>query len=228
MGTKLKFNQLCIGATAALGLTTAISPASAATVLTFTNQTPGTTANSATASGSGITVTASNPVGGPFPATGGINSVASGLCAFAQNNSDGNRCGYIASPADSTTSLTGFDLTFDTSVFITGFNIGLFDNSNLNSGTIAFGGSSPISFSSTGFTSLAAPFLAEAGTPLSIVTTGDFTNIANPGGIFRIQSLTVEEVPGPLPLLGAASAFAYSRKLRNKVKPSNTFDNSDI
>lgn len=223
MASKLGFNPLCIAATAVLAVTTAVAPASAVTVLTFTNQTPGTTNTEATASADGITVTASGPVGGPFPASGGINSITSGLCAFAQNNSDGNRCGFIATPANSTTSLTGFNLTFDTPVFITGFNIGLFDDINLNSGTIAFGPSSPVSFSSTGDKSLSSPLFVGSGTPVSIVTTGDFTNTANPGGIFRIQSLTVD-VPGPLPLFGAASAFAYSRKLRSKVKSTNAIN----
>lgn len=30
------------------------------------------------------------------------------------------------------------------------------------------------------------------------------------------------DVPGPLPILGAAAAFAWSRKLRNRLKPANT------
>jgi hypothetical protein len=228
MASKLGFSPFCIGATTALALATAVAPASAATVLTFTNQTPSTTANSATASAGGITVTANDPVGGPFPANGGINSTSDGLCAFAQNNSDGRRCAYLASPSTDATQLTGFKLSFNKSVFITGFDIGLFDNPNLNSGTITFGTSPSVSFSSTGFKSLSGPLLVEENTPLSIVTAGDFVNTANPGGLFRIQSLTVEEVPGPLPLLGAASAFAYSRKLRSKVKSNNVINNIHI
>jgi hypothetical protein len=31
-----------------------------------------------------------------------------------------------------------------------------------------------------------------------------------------------EDVPGPLPIVGAAAAFAWSRKLRNRLKPANT------
>lgn len=201
-----------------------VAPASAATVLTFTDQTPGTTANSATATAAGITVTASNPVGGPFPATGGINSVGQGLCVFAQNNASGSRCGYFSAPADSTTSLTGLDLSFDTSVFIIGFDIGLING--LNGGTISFGATSPVSFSGTGFKPLSSPLLVEAGTPLSVVTTGNFTNINDPGGIVRIQSITVEEVPGPLPLFGAASAFAYSRQIRKKCNLNNSSHNT--
>ena len=30
------------------------------------------------------------------------------------------------------------------------------------------------------------------------------------------------DVPGPLPIVGAAAAFAWSRKLRNRLKPANT------
>ena len=31
-----------------------------------------------------------------------------------------------------------------------------------------------------------------------------------------------DSVPGPLPLLGFGAAFAYSRKLRNRIKTSKT------
>lgn len=48
----------------------------------------------------------------------------------------------------------------------------------------------------------------------------------NPGatGTFGISSEgsdpVIEAVPGPLPILGAAAAFGYSRKLRKRIKAS--------
>lgn len=224
----LSLLSLLISAASAVAMATAVAPVSAATVLNFTNQTPGTTANSATASGDGITVTASNPVGGPFPTTGGINSITAGLCAFAQNTTTGRRCAYNTPNADSTTSLTGLNFTFVTPsnkpVYISGFNIGQF--TSLSSGTITFGAASPISFTSTGYQSLTSPLLVQANTPISI-TTSAIDPTPSDGGLFRIQSLTVTDVPGPLSLLGVASAFTYSRKLRKKVN-TNSANNSVI
>ena len=48
------------------------------------------------------------------------------------------------------------------------------------------------------------------GTPATLETT-----------IGPLRSQDIEEVPGPLPVLGAASAFGYSRKLRKRIKISN-------
>ena len=39
---------------------------------------------------------------------------------------------------------------------------------------------------------------------------------------FEAYYENVEDVPGPLPIVGAAAAFAWSRKLRNRLKPTNT------
>jgi len=38
-------------------------------------------------------------------------------------------------------------------------------------------------------------------------------------------SATTEQVPGPLPILGAAAAFGYSRKLRNRINQSKQQSN---
>jgi hypothetical protein len=41
--------------------------------------------------------------------------------------------------------------------------------------------------------------------------------------VFRIRiGATPESVPGPLPVLGAASAWAWSRRLRNKIRSQST------
>jgi hypothetical protein len=39
-----------------------------------------------------------------------------------------------------------------------------------------------------------------------------------PGNGNFIDAVTVNEVPGPLPLMGAATAFAYSRRIRRRIK----------
>jgi hypothetical protein len=52
-------------------------------------------------------------------------------------------------------------------------------------------------------------FFAAAGIPIDVNGTSD--------GSIQLRLLTVEEVPGPLPVMGAAAAFGYSRKLRRRM-----------
>jgi len=37
---------------------------------------------------------------------------------------------------------------------------------------------------------------------------------------YGVASVTENEVPGPLPILGVGAAFGYSRKLRKRIKSS--------
>jgi hypothetical protein len=62
------------------------------------------------------------------------------------------------------------------------------------------------------------PFTAVANTPIAVSTTDD-----DGTGLLQIDKLTVEGVyvPGPLPIAGAAAAFSFSRRLRNRRR---TFD----
>lgn len=50
--------------------------------------------------------------------------------------------------------------------------------------------------------------------------------LVTPNVVYNIggeQIILRERVPGPLPLLGAAAAFGYSRKLRKRInKPQRT------
>jgi hypothetical protein len=55
-------------------------------------------------------------------------------------------------------------------------------------------------------------FLALAGQPITVSST--FNNNID----YWIKSIEVERVPGPLPVLGVASAFAWSRRLRRKTQ----------
>lgn len=57
-----------------------------------------------------------------------------------------------------------------------------------------------------------SPFLVSASSPLTISST--FAGSID----YWVSSVTVEEVPGPLPALGAAAAFCWSRKIRRKLK----------
>jgi hypothetical protein len=59
----------------------------------------------------------------------------------------------------------------------------------------------------------ASTFIEPTNSSVSVLTTN---NSGTPLS-YRIQSFSVEEVPGPLPLLGALSAFAYARKIKSKI-----------
>jgi len=55
-------------------------------------------------------------------------------------------------------------------------------------------------------------FVALAGQPVTVSST--FTNNID----YWMTSIQVQQVPGPLPVIGAASAFAWSRRLRRKTQ----------
>lgn len=203
------------------------TPASAVTfTLSFPNATPGFTQSTLTTSGGGLTLDVSDPAGGPFPTTGGINSTGSGLCVFAGNNNISGRCGYTTANADTSTTLTGVTFVFSENVNLTGFTVGQI--AGLTSGTISFGGSTPVTVSATGFNPLPNLFVG-ANTPFVITTSGTFSSTDN-DGLLRISSIQVDDnpqipVPGPLPLLGVASAFACSRRLRRRIKSAYSDNN---
>ncbi|QPN62284.1 hypothetical protein [Synechococcus sp. CBW1004] len=63
-------------------------------------------------------------------------------------------------------------------------------------------------------------FIASANTPILITNNIDNSTFPGPVSSLQFRSLTVEaveDVPGPLPLMGAACAFGYSRKLRRRI-----------
>lgn len=64
------------------------------------------------------------------------------------------------------------------------------------------------------YTESFTPFLVKANSPVTV-------NSAFTGSMdYWVSSVTVEAVPGPLPVLGAFAAFGWSRKLRRKLKSS--------
>jgi hypothetical protein len=198
--------------------------AQAASVVTFDLLPSGGTSGnlstfSRTDAGTGLSFTAT-----PTGTTTVFNSNANGLCVFS--NRDG--CGI---PGGSPKQLTGVEFSFNKSVFIKSFEISTTNicgtdctpSSNavfnaLFDGSTSFG---PFSFTQ-GQPSLVSPefvstgsFLVQANTPLSFTT--DVLTNPDTGFQYRISSLTVEDVPGPLPVFGAIAAFKFSRKIRSKL-----------
>jgi hypothetical protein len=192
------------------------SASAAPITLTFPNlngtSSPATQASFSFPSG-GITLTVDNATGGPFPTAGGLNSTAPGLCVWGKNGGTQTRCGYTTPNADSSSILEGLNLTFSKPVKLTGFTVGQFVN--LSSGSLKFGASPAVTVNANGFYTL-ADVLVGANTPIFLDSDGTLSG-TNDSGIIRISSLQVEEVPGPLPLLGAATAFTLSRRLRKRI-----------
>lgn len=187
----------------------------------LTNSSPVNTPSAQyTESSSGINLTVNNASGTNLPTAGGITGNSAGLCAFIQNSADpgGIRCGYtIESGATSSSSLTSFDFTFDSDVFLRSFNVNRLNE--VSSARLSFGGSQNFDVTSAGVQYFSGNFLVSAGTPVTLTTSSVILNGSTSGAI-RISDLTVESVPVPLPILGAVSAFAYSRKLRKKISES--------
>jgi len=195
----------------------ALVPAAQASITTF-NLTTSSVVNSPSPLSFGpigvdnIILTLSNPQGSNLPANS-LNTNSSGFCAFALVGNSNGRCGYLAG---SNSVINGFSLSFDKSVYLRQFDIaGL---QNITGGSIAFG-SELFNFTGNGPQTFINPFLASAGSTILVTTTGAPDGQS---GVFRLTNLQVElapeaSVPGPLPLLGAGAAFAYSRKLRTRI-----------
>lgn len=162
----------------------------------------------------GFSLTASNSNStGNNPNT--LNTTDEGLCAFtAVGNVSIGRCGY---GDDSASGVSAFQLSFNAPAAIQAFNVSTFEDFTISQGTVGFSldnvNFTDFNFNSTG--SVAASFSAGANQPIFVRTSATFSNVLNTG-LFRIDSFTVEEVPGPLPILGAAGAFGWSRKLKRK------------
>jgi len=153
----------------------------------------------------------SNPQGSNLPVNP-LNTNNSGFCAFAAVGSSNGRC---ALAQGSGAVFNGFSLSFNKSVYLRQFDItGL---QNIAVGSIAYG-SEAFSFTANSTQAFPNPFLVSAGSTILVATSG--SGLLNDSGVFRINNLQVElvpPVPGPLPLLGAGVAFAYSRKLRTRI-----------
>jgi hypothetical protein len=167
---------------------------------------------------SGITLTASNSNStGSDPANlNTLNNTGQGFCAWAKvgtTNGGLGRCGY--GPTDPNGGVSSYQFAFDKPVSFNSFNVSNFESPEISSGTIGFSTDNvnftDVLFNSTG--NKAISFSALAGQPVFVRTSATF----GPGsdtGIFRLGSLDVTEVPGPLPIMGVGAAFSMSRKMR--------------
>jgi hypothetical protein len=204
-------------ASAAISIFLGTAPSKASVVINTT--TPSSTnLSSQTFSNSGTSLTLSNSNStGSNPGT--INTNSSGLCAWTVVGTSGGslgRCGYGTNPASGVSS---FQLSLNQASFITGFDVSVFESANISQGTIGFS-TDNVNFTEVSFTgagSQSLNFLAGENQTIFVQTSADFNSQAIDTGIFRISSFTVADVPGPLPILGAAAAFGWSRKLKQKT-----------
>jgi hypothetical protein len=111
---------------------------------------------------------------------------------------------------------TAFDMTFDQPVKLLSYNISFEGDAADSSSTYQQGALQSIQVNNTG-TGLKLfnnQFLAAANVPIAVSSVDP-----NGYGLLQINAFTVEkvDVPGPLPLAGAAAAFSWSRRLRSRI-----------
>lgn len=161
-------------------------------------------------------ITIDNAVGIDIPPAGGISGNSNGFCAFLQNSTGngGRRCGFLnTNGGTDNSSVTSVDFTFNRSVFLKSFEVQAFND--LQSAIMTFGGSTPFTITGVGVNNFAPKYFVAANTPISLQTSSVVFATGQSGAI-RLDNIVVEDVPGPLPLLGISAAFAYGRKLRKK------------
>jgi len=164
----------------------------------------------------GILLKLSTPTGSNLSTTP-FNTSPNGFCSyFTIVSSPGARCG--TSTVGET--LNGFSLQFDKSVYLKRFDVTRLNA--LANASISFASGLSLeqfnNLNNTGIQIFNNPFLVSAGSIITVTTAGSPTSSS---AAMRIADLEVElapdPVPGPLPLLGACAAFAYSRKLRTRI-----------
>lgn len=212
----------------------AFQPARSAAVYTFRTN-PAQTSDTRDFVDGGIKLTVNNAQGNNIltalsnvGATGGVNTdINNGLCVALFAGYSTGKCQYTTNTAGDPT-LTGLTFTFDKPVYLKGFDI--LKVGGVEKGELVFtsaSSSQTFEFLNVGgvdtangvvFTSFAFNnnFVVEAGAPLTISSVGSVFS-SNQAGSFRISNFMVQEVPAPLPLLGFAGAFGWSRRLRKKL-----------
>jgi len=203
-------------ASAGVALFQFASPAGAATFDFTTGTTGNQTVKSFLASGIGLTASNSNSTGNN---PGTLNNVTTGsvkgLCAFASVTNTGI-CGYGSTAGSGVSS---FQLKFDKPVLLNAFNVETFDFAS-GSGSVGFSLDNTnfqyTSFNSAGDKTLSSVFAAAANQTVYVRTTGGTNGVS--GGLIRLGSLTAnQQVPAPLPILGAAVGFRFSRRIRKRI-----------
>jgi hypothetical protein len=155
----------------------------------------------------------------PLPTTFNVN--AQGLCAWAESGGPAAaRCGYTTAGDG----IQGFKFKFDQPTTIKSFLLA----AGAGVQNIA---SAQIGFSLDGITYNDSPTFADAQAGTTIALATPFSVPANTeffvrssatrtpgslGGVVRISSLNV--VPGPLPILGVAGAYGWSKKLKRRIQ----------
>lgn len=216
MAKALQVSAICAGTaiTSLSLLLVAQRPAEA--VSTFNTITAISTNNSsfpASDGGFSLTISNSNSTGND---PGTVNTNSTGLCAWTIVGGGGaGRCGYGTSPSSG---VSQFQLSFNAPADIQAFNVSSFEDANISQGSVGFSldGTNFTDFAFTSAGTVAAPFSAGPNQPIFVRTSGTFSSPLQTG-IFRINSFTVQEVPGPLPIFGAAAAYGWSRKLKRKL-----------
>lgn len=216
--------SLAIGSVTTLFASALLSsaPVSAAQIIDFRSNGDTGRVDSATFTGGTFQLTA---VRVNSPQNYVTASEKTGLCLFANSSNDVNRCGMLSEEVRPL-NYNKVGLSSNKDLVYTGFNISQiliegFINPNppgtgelkvwrnqANVGTLLETiNLATISVGST--VNFLAPFRFGAGERIVFQASGVNSSI-------RLGSVTVEDVPGPLPVLGVGAAFAFSRKLRRR------------
>jgi len=219
---KMNFSQRFAGA-ALVGTGVALiqlaSPVGAATFNFATGASSNSTVKSYLDSGITLQALNSNSTGNNPGTINGPGTVAPlGLCAYARVAGGIGRCGYGTAPGSG---ISSFQLTFDKAVAIKSFNVSAFDG--IYSGAVGLSldnsAFTQTLVSAAGDVSLANLFNVGANQIVYVRTSA--TDSGQNGSLFRIGSLTTETekvpVPAPLPILGAAVGFRFSRRIRKRI-----------
>lgn len=245
--TRLITNHSAVGGLISglcLGIGLACSPANAAIVINTTTPT-GIFGNSATVttrqfSNNGVNLTFLNP-GSPNPTTvsrtvafGTTSLPSGGTCLGGSRSNVSNAvCGNPSNTPNP--QINSIDFKFNTDVNITAFTVkaradtadGTPVNTVVSTWNSGFGTPTPFTFTvdtansdvSAGafriknYNPVFAPIFAKSETTVTVSSSFTLGNMD-----YWIDSMTVEYVPGPLPVLGLGSAIVWSRKLRRKAK----------
>jgi hypothetical protein len=154
----------------------------------------------------------STVAGGPF-----VASSARGVCLFANSQDAVTRCGVNGTVTTDPNEYNNIVMTSNIDIVFKGGSVGRslgpVNPVEITKSTPGVLGTIPTTEGS--FT--LSPFGLTAGESLFFIGSG------GDNSSLRVSSFTVStssptaEVPGPLPLLGAATAFGFSRKLRKRI-----------
>jgi hypothetical protein len=146
---------------------------------------------------------------GPSSPQALVASSANGLCLYANSSTATVRCGVGSTEPAQTYNY--IQMTANRDIWFTGGTLGnQTGTASAITATSSFGGSDTIP-TGLGAFSFTTPLFLSASESITFVSSGSDTST-------RASTFTFEEVPGPLPLLGAAAAFGASRRIRNKIK----------